>query len=260
MDPPFLCVGPSSADNLPDEQTKSTPGEKSRWVATYTSWFWPKHQILNEPDWTFGVLCPRYDETEGDKTGLFIGWPHCDVVPSWVHSLPGPGVTYFGWGSHAAEMGANVQTGEYLAGPEILGMDYFKRHPAIFPLTTANSPELIPDKFGRQHVMRNNERVHAANIHLQQEIYKAHFQFASLTPNGGGEAPDNTIPVFDIFSPTHAAHSDLAVDAVHFDKHFSYEEPRWLMHYLRYGKNFGPPQAQQKVKREKADGGIKPNR
>lgn len=243
MDPPFTCVGPSSPDNRPDDATKLVPGSASRWVATYTSWFWPKRQTLQEADFTFGVQCPRYDEVEGNVDGLFYGWPHCDSVPSWVHSLPGPGATYFGWGSHAAEMGANPATGKYLGGEEVLGLAYFKKHPAIFPLTTANSPELIPDKFGRQHVMRNNERVHGSNLHLQAEIFRAHFDFASRTPNGGGRAADNFIPVFDIFSPTHAAHSDLAVDAVHFDKHFSYEEPRWLMHYLHYGRNFGAPVA-----------------
>ena len=174
-------------------------------------------------------------------TGLYFGWPGCGSAPKHIQALEGPGLTYFGWGSHAAELGLNARTAEHFASQEAFGMPYFQHHPTIFPLTTANTPQLIPLKFGRQQSMRNNERVHAGNLQLVDVVMKKRLDYATRTP-GGSQQHQNWIPILDIFSPTHAAYEVLAVDAVHFDKFFSYEEPKWLMHYIFYSPNFGPKQ------------------
>ena len=240
LDPPHLCIGPSSGENVPDKESGLEVGSGARWVLSYTNWFWGKHQTLNQPAsetrFAFREQCGKF--VEQNQTGLFYGWPHCNKAPPFIQDLSGPGLTYFGWGSHAAELGSNALTGEYLAGGEAFGLEHFRHHPAIFPLTTANTPQRIPDKFGRQQCMRNNERVHASNVHVVDAIMSHRLEYATRT-EGGAASPANWLPVFDLFSPTHAAYEDLAVDAVHFDYFFSYQEPRWLMHYIAHAPNWG---------------------
>jgi hypothetical protein len=90
--------------------------------------------------------------------------------------------------------------------------------------------------------MRNNERVHASNLHLVDAVLSQRLQYSTRT-EGGTQAHQNWIPLFDLFSPTHAAYEVLAGDAVHFEKFFSYQEPKWLMHYIFYAPNYGPQKA-----------------
>jgi len=247
LDPPHLCIGPSSPDNVLDSDSGLAPGSNARWVLTYTNWFWGKEQTLDQRPhprkpqlepvvFNFKEQCSKF--VEQNETGLFFGWPHCDKAPASVAAMDGPGATYFGWGSHAAEMAANPATDAYFRTEEAFDLPYFRHHPTIFPLTTANTPSRIPDKFGRQQVMRNNERVHASNVALVSAVMDLRLSYATRLAEGA-QAHRNWVPLFDIFSPTYAAAELLAVDAVHFDKFFSYEEPKWLMHYIFYSPNFG---------------------
>lgn len=244
LDPPHMCFGPSSPDGIPDKLSGLTVGSNSRWVLTYTNWFWGKRQTLEELDgkqpnidFNFKLQCSKF--VAQNKSGIFYGWPECENAPAFIQQLSGPGATYFGWGSHAAEFGANPLTEQYFDTREAFRLPFLYRHPVIFPLTTANTPSRIPAKFGRQQIMRNNERVHASNIHLTKAVMKEHLNYATRTP-GGATAEENVIPIFDVFSPTHAAYDLLAYDAVHFDEFYSHQQPRWLMHYLFHSPNFGP--------------------
>ena len=240
LDPPHACIGPSSDDNRPDSVTGLQVGSKARWVLTYTNWFWGKKQTLDqrpETDFGFRTQCQKF--VEQNKTGLFYGWPQCELAPNFIQEMSGPGLTYFGWGSHAAEFGANPATSEYFQTEEAFRLPFFYDHPVIFPLTTANTPSLIPDKFGKQQVMRNNERVHASNVHLVDAVLTEYKKYETRAP-GGYTDPKSIIPIFDLFSPTFAAYEVLACDAVHFDKFFSYEEPKYLMHYIYHAANWGP--------------------
>jgi len=243
LDPPHMCIGPSSADNTLDSESGMELASSARWVLTYTNWFWGKQQTLDQRkegvtdgSFSFAFQCAKF--VEQNQTGLFYGWPQCDKAPNFVKEMKGPGATYFGWGSHAAEMAANPLTKNYFHTEEAFALPHFRNHPTIFPLTTANTPSLIPDKFGKQQVMRNNERVHASNLHLREAVMDLRLSYATRL-EGGAQAHRNWVPLFDLFSPTHAAYEVLACDAVHFDKFFSYEEPKWLMHYLYYSPNFG---------------------
>ena len=162
-------------------------------------------------DWRFVVVFVVVSTFD-----VFHGWPSCSFTPDSLQSelSAGLGATFCAWGSHAAELGFNKGTDALFLSDEFLNLDYFTRHPTIFPLTTAANPARIPEKFGRQYVIRNNERVFASNHYLIQSLMIQRSKFApSSGGSGGGE---NWIPLMDWFSPTHAAYEQLAQDAVHW--------------------------------------------
>jgi hypothetical protein len=181
---------------------------------------------------------------EQNSSYVFRGWPSCSEAPEEIQSMRGPALTWFGWGSHAAEFGDNKATGEYFRTEEAFAMPYFQHHPTLFPLTSANTPSLIPDKFGNQQVMRNNERVHASNIALVDTVKALGKTYAGGAAAGkdganGTDSSVNWLPVFDVFSPSHAAYEVLHQDAVHYKPLFGHWVPRWLAHYLKHSPNFG---------------------
>jgi len=254
-DPPFSCTAPGSMDK-----------SQSEWVITYTNWFVHKHWPLPDETTTFGEQCSKYSDQPSAETGGYEGWPGCSVVSPSVSHLSGPGLTYFVWGSHAAEWGATEATEEYFQ--EMLSKPYFSVNPTLFALTTACDSDLIPAKFGKQFLYRNNERIDAVNRLLirkvKERIDSKEWKWMEETMEKGAEeeieqlvsavdgdgkvmingygsklnSVEKWLPLLDVFSPTYAVYERLSGDPVHFWSQTQQRIALLLMHYAKHAPNW----------------------
>lgn len=233
-DPPHSCIGPSSPDNRPDSETGIAIGSNARWIITYTNWFWGKEQTLSS-SFNFGDQCAQYTE---ELVWSFHGWPSCAMMSPRFQSMAGPGFTYSAWGSHPMEWGYSSATAEFFLSQEAFGLDYYKHHPTLFALTTSTTPQKISELKALSRRMRNNERLQAMNMQIVDAVMHQREQYATRAAGG---AAHSWIPVFDFFSPTHAAHEALSGDSVHFGLFLIRHASKWLAHYMLNAPNFGPP-------------------
>ena len=206
-------------------------------VVTYSSWFYAK-QLPLHPYLTFSEQCAKYSESLDQirKDDTIFGWPNCSLAAASIQSLARPSFLYLGWGSHVAEWGASAHTLQYFAG-ELMARPYFALVPTLFALTENVDVSMIPTKFGKQYVYRNNQRIHAVNQLLQRAVSTHYHNRTWPTHTArsaeGAEVP-GFLPVFDVFSPTDAAMEVLHGDAVHFWSEFEAEIVKWLTHWLHY--------------------------
>ena len=205
-------------------------------VITYSSWFYAK-QLPLHPYLSFHEQCVKYSEDleQIRKDDTIFGWPNCSLASSTVHALARPAFLYLGWGSHVAEWGASPHTLDYFVN-DLMVRPYFRLVPTMFALTEEVDVSMIPTKFGKQYVYRNNQRIHAVNQLLQRAV-TTHYNnrtWPTHTTDAEGQEVAGFLPVFDVFSPTHAASEILHGDAVHFWGEFEIEIVKWLTHWLHY--------------------------
>ena len=205
-------------------------------VITYSSWFMAKKLPLH-PYLSFHEQCAKYSESLDQirKDDTIFGWPNCSLAAASIHSLARPSFLYLGWGSHVAEWGASAHTLDYFSN-DLMQRPYFKLVPTLFALTEDVDVTMIPTKFGKQYVYRNNQRIHAVNQLLQRAV-TTHYNnrtWPTHTVDGEGREVAGFVPIFDVFSATHAASEVLHGDAVHFWGEFEIEIVKWLTHWLHY--------------------------
>ena len=219
-------------------------------VITYSSWFYAK-QLPLHPQLSFHEQCGKYTEDlkQIQKDDTIFGWPNCSLAAASIHDLARPSFLYLGWGSHVAEWGGSPHTLDYWLH-DLMARPYFKLVPTLWALTEEVDVSLIPTKFGKQFVYRNNQRIYATNQLLQQAVtthYNNRTWPTHITDSDGNEVA-GFLPVFDVFSATHAASEVLHGDAVHFWSEFEIEIVKWLTHWLHYAPQLNVEGKYGKVK------------
>lgn len=144
-----------------------------------------------------------------------FGWPGCELAHPTIHSMPGPALTYLSWGSHAAEAGLTPHTWSFIDGPQMLGHDYFKKFPTLMAFTEDVYATIIPYQKGPHYVYRNNERIQSFNQFLVDSVRHHWDSWPIDMLDENNQIVKGFTPIFDVFSPTHAASEVLHGDAVH---------------------------------------------
>ena len=113
------------------------------------------------------------NETQRNNRTLFNrfrGFPDCDRLLQPTSALyrdllrmDGPGASFVSWGSHQPGMGVTTGNLQRLMSSENYGASFFHRFPALMVGTTDSWAAGIPRKFGRQFLVRNDERISAQN-------------------------------------------------------------------------------------------------
>lgn len=234
---------------------------------SYSPYWYPDYTMPLNEQWTFSDYCQRYHER--DVSGIVNGWPHCHHANANIQSMSSPTLTYFSWGIHPAEVGREEFTHAFRS---LVNHAYFHQHSTLFALTSAVSPSYIPRSFHRRWLIQNNERIQVWNDAMIAVIREAIYQNALPTRNhramhataaaaAAGNANtterrsiahDNHpaavsdcslssscwLPVFDVFSASHAAYDLLNFDAVHFEYTFRRWTVGYFIHYLNHAPNF----------------------
>jgi hypothetical protein len=216
LDPPQLCVVNSNDKTF---------------VLTYSNWFYGKTWPLNHT-LSFREQCSMYDN-DPKKYGRFVGWPNCNLVPQEIQDMKYPGLTYLSWGSHQAERGMSEQTLNIFLN-EVHGNEYFKHAPALFAFTTAVDGTLIPPKFGRQQLYRNNERISAVNDLQVEAVKRLMSSYPIYSTTDDNEASKPFFPILDVFSFTHSSNERHHGDAVHFWMEIQIVISKLLTHWIHY--------------------------
>lgn len=219
---PLSCSGGTAADN-------------TDWFITYSAWWYPLYiPIIDTTD--FQSMCNIYNDTDVEqqvKIWPATGWPACQTQSDSIRSMKKPTLSYFGWGSHPSNVGTaelNKYFNEY-----VFSKNYFQSTPTLYGLTTAVHTGLIPDKFGRQAIMRNNERISTANSQLIAMLQQQ--QKSNQLPTYGNNHTDWT-PILDVYSPSYVAIEVTAFDAVHSEHYFKRQAVAYLTNMLANAPNY----------------------
>ena len=207
--------------------------DQGKVIVTFSNYFYDKKMPLYVHD-NFTTQCLKYnDSLEAIKLhDTIFGWPECMRVDKSIQSLPHPGLLYFGWGSHVAEVGDEDTF--RIFRQKLMNEEYFKRVPTIWALIEDVDSAMIPDKFGPQYIYRNNERIHAVNKKILQMIEEMWDRWPIDVVNRNGRRIKGFYPVMDVFSPSHAGSEVLHGDAVHFWSEFEIEITKWLTHWITH--------------------------
>ena len=227
--------------------------DEGRTVLTFSNYFYDKKMPLHAHQ-SFREQCGRYNDSLAaiKQHDTIFGWPDCHRADESIQQLTSPGLLYFGWGSHVAELGDGDTMDVFLK--RLAPMEYFALTPTVFALIEDVDSSMIPDKFGAQFVYRNNERIHAVNKRIVDLVERQWDQWPIDVVDKAGKDVTGFFPVLDVFSPTHAASEVLHGDAVHFWSEFENEIVRWLTHWIThapqldtdYRRKPQPPQRTQR--------------
>ena len=219
-------------------------------VITYTNWFFLKTLPL-DPSMTFASHCTRYTEntTAIEAAGIVYGWPECQHTHHSVFQLNQPSLTYLGWGSHQAEMGANAATRRYMKDA-LFGHEYWRRRHGLIAFTEDTDAGRLVDHWAPQFVFRNNPRVRAVNA-LMREVIEENIAAGLwlIEPELLAERR-RWLPVLDAFSVTHAASERLHGDAVHFWPELERELVKLVTHFITHAPQL--PMAREKLRQSQS--------
>ena len=203
-------------------------------VLTYSHWLTHKQSVLR-PHLTFGQQCSRYTEDVGRvvEQGTMYGWSHCHLAQAHIQAMQGPSLTYFLWGSHGAELGANARTLRYFI-EQLCSHLHFKRFPTLFALVTDVDVSQVPAHLEAQFEMRNSERIEQQNLQLAEAVRHHWRDYPTLYEDEEGREVRGFNPLLDVFSPSYAAMELLHPDAVHFPISFELQLGQWIAHWAMH--------------------------
>ena len=209
-------------------------------VMTYSHWLTHKAFVLR-PHMSFAEQCARYTETAEliAAQGTMYGWSHCALAGTAVQGMAGPGLTLFLWGSHGSELGANARTLRFFTD-SLFAHAYFKRFPVLVWLVHDVDESQVPAQFGAQWVYRNSERIEAQSGLIAQAVRAHWHDYPTLYEDADGHEVRGFSPLFDVFSPSHAAKELLHPDAVHFPPAFEEHVGAWVAHWVAHAPQTDP--------------------
>ena len=254
---PQLCIGPLVTDDGDPSDTTPHPA----WIITYVGWMqynWNTGvESLDEHNrYNFISECEQFvrwrvaDELEQkNKTifRIFRGWPDCDNVTQHSTSalyrdllrMDGPGASFVSWGSHQPGTGVTQANFDRLMTSDNYGASYFYRFPAIMVGTTDSWSAAIPRKFGRQFIVRNDERISAQNGMVAYAIARL---LQSNSTYGGCQLPEVHggcwFPYYDILRLTASIAFQMHSDAQHYTDEVYVELVRHMLHAFHNAPQF----------------------